>query len=168
LKIFRHSIFTAAFLISISFGTAYPLACGSNPRAAEGPALQVLDQGWKRHVRRPWLDSPGWFVEADRPDVRGFQYRASVRNNAGKTVREVEWEYQFLNPSDGTLASRHSFRTEAKIKPGKVKELTGFSVEPPTYVVATKADAAGGQAYNYLERVAVRAIVFEDGSRLTF
>ncbi|MDQ3745277.1 MAG: hypothetical protein M3444_12915 [Acidobacteriota bacterium] len=166
MRIFRHSIFTAALLIS--FSTAYTLARASNLRAPEGPALQVLDQGWKRHVQRPWLDTPGWFVEADRPDVRGFQYRASVRNNAGKTVREVEWEYQFLNPSDATLAARHSFRTEARIRPGKVKELTGFSVEPPTYVVATKADAAGGQAYNYLERVAVRAIVFEDGSRLTF
>jgi hypothetical protein len=163
----KHSVFTAALLICIGAGVAYPLACGG-PRDGGGAALEVLDQGWKPHVYRPWLETRGWFVEADRPDVKGFQYHVSVRNNAAKTVREVEWEYLFLNPSDGTVAARHSFRSASKIKPGKVKELAGFSVEPPTYVVASKPDAAGEEAYNFLERVAVRAIVFDDGSRQTF
>lgn len=167
MRILKHSIFTAALLV-IGFGTASPLACGGNMSAAGGPELEVLDKGWRPHVYRPWLETRGWFVEADQPDVRGFQYRVSVRNNADKTVRAVEWDYLFLSPSDGALAARHSFRSEARIKPGRVKELTGFSVEPPTYVVAARAGAADGQISNYLERVAVRAIVFEDGSRLTF
>jgi hypothetical protein len=166
-RILKQTIFAAALLVS-GFGTAYPFACGGSMSAAGGSAWEVLDKGWRPHVYRPWLETRGWFVEADQPDVRGFQYRVSVRNNASKTIRAVEWDYLFLNPTDGAVAARHSFLSGAKIKPGKTKELTGFSVEPPTYVVATKAGDDGGQSYNYLERVAVRAIVFEDGSRLTF
>ena len=167
MRIFGHSIFTASLLIGLGFVAARPLACGRLSAAAD-PALQVLDQGWRPHVFRPWLETRGWFVEADEPDVKGFQYRASVRNNAAKTVREVVWEYLFLDARDGALAARHVFRSASKIKPGKVKELTGFSVEPPTYLVAARADAAGVRGSNFIERVAVRAIVFEDGSRLTF
>jgi hypothetical protein len=164
LRILKHSIFTAALLIGVGTGAAYALTHGGL-RAAGDPAVEVLEQGWKRHVYRPWLEARGWFVEADEPDVKGFQYHASVRNNLSKTVRAVEWEYLFLKPSDGSVAARHSSRTEAKIKPGKVRELTGFTVEPPTYMIeAGAADSRPG----LLEHVNVRAVVFEDGTRQTF
>lgn len=165
MRIFKQTIFTAALLIGIASSTVHPLACGSRPRAAGSPALEVLEQGWRRHVYRPWLDARGWFVEPDEPDVKGFQYHASVRNNLAKTVREVEWEYLFVRPSDGSVAARHSFRSEAKIRPGRVKELTGFTVEPPTYMVEA---SAGDARQALLERVNVRVVVFDDGSRQTF
>ena len=128
--------------------------------AAGRPAVEVVGYGWKRHVYSPWLETANWYVEPAGNDVPGFQYRVVVRNNARKTVRAVEWEYRFHDPG-GRPVSLHRFSSTGKIKPGKSRALTAFSVKPPTDLVS--ASGAG-----LAEQVAVRAVTFEDGTRQTF
>ena len=138
-------------------------ACAVEAAGASGDgkaAVEVVGHGWKRHVYSPWLETANWYVEPTGSDVPGFQYRVVVRNRARRTVRAVEWEYRFLDAS-GRLVSRHSFSSAAKIRPGKEKTLTAFSVKAPTDSVS--ADGPG-----LSEQVAVRTVVFDDGTRQTF
>jgi hypothetical protein len=146
---------------SVPFTVSSPFGFDSKP------ACEVIGKGWKRHVYRPWLDTSSWYVEADKPDVNGFQYSATVRYNGDKTVREVFWDYIFINPSDGSEVSRHSFESAVKLKHGRVKELTAFSVKAPTSIVnASSVGADGGP--QLIEKVSIRWVVYEDGSMQSF
>ena len=130
--------------------------------SAEGkPAVEVVGHGWKRHVYSPWLETANWYVEPAGSDVNGFQYKVVVRNDARKTVRAVEWEYRFLD-AGGRVVSSHRFSSAGKIKPGKARVLTAFSVKAPTNFVS----AAAGPGL--VEQVAIRAVTFDDGTRQTF
>ena len=61
----------------------------------------------------------------------------------------------------------HSFDSPVKLKPGRVKELTGFSVKPPTRFVNASAIAEDGRPLLF-EKVAIRSVVYEDGSSQSF
>ena len=151
------SVFAALLATFCATDAAVKADCLS----ADGkPAVEVVAHGWKRHVYSPWLETTNWYVEPAGSDVPGFQYRVVVRNNARKTVRAVEWEYRFFDP-DGRLVSLHRFSSAGRVKPGKSRALTAFSVRPPTDLVSA---AGAGLA----ERVAVRAVIFDDGTRQTF
>lgn len=125
------------------------------------PAVEVVGHTWKRHVYSPWLETANWYVEPDSSDVKGFQYKIVVRNDAQQTVRAVEWEYRFLD-AKGRLVSQHRFSSPAKIKPGKVGSLTAFSVRPPTDFISA------GAGPDLVEKIAIRTVVFDDGTRQTF
>ena len=155
------SVFAALLLVC---GGEMSSARECSPGGGGGPAVVVVGHGWKRHVYSPWLDTTNWYVEPDRSDVRGFQYRVVVRNNAPRAVRAVEWEYRFVRPADGSLVALHRFSSRARIKPGKVRELTAFSVSPPTYSIDAAPDGRPG----LVEQIAIRAVVFDDDSRQTF
>ena len=150
-------VFAALFVL---FGAGGADAKVIAPSGEGAPAVEVVGHGWKRHVYSPWLETSNWYVEPDSNDVRGFQYKVVVHNGARRTVRAVEWEYRFLD-ADGRLVSEHSFSSASKIKPGKSATLTAFSVKPPTYFVS----AAGA---SLVEQVAIRAVIFDDGTRQTF
>ena len=148
----------AALLVAFSARASVGAGCLS----AEGkPAVEVVGHGWKRHVYSPWLETANWYVEPAGSDVPGFQYKVVVRNDARQAVRAVEWEYRFLD-SNGRVVSSHRFSSAGRIKPGKARALTAFSVKPPTDSVS----AAGGP--DLVEQVAIRAVTFEDGTRQTF
>ena len=154
----RNFTLCAALLVTFCASGA---AAGANCLSTGGkPAVEVVGHGWKRHVYSPWLETANWYVEPVGNDVPGFQYKAVVRNDARKTVRAVEWEYRFLD-SEGRVVSLHRFSSAGRIKPGKARALTAFSVRPPTNFVS----AAGA---NLIEEVAIRAVTFDDGTRQTF
>lgn len=153
------SVCAALLVVSCAGGA---LAAATSPNGEGKPAVEVVGHGWKRHVYSPWLETANWYVEPAGSDVRGFQYRVVVRNATRKTVRAVEWEYRFLD-ADGRLVSQHRFSSAAKLKPGKSGTLTAFSVKPPTYSVS-----AAGAGPDLVEQVAIRAVIFEDGTRQTF
>jgi hypothetical protein len=162
----RHLSLFAAILAFIFGGV---LLAGASPSSAsEQNALQVLGHGWHRHVYRPWLDTPDWYVEPSKPDVKGFQYRATVKNNTGKSVEGVEWEYLFINPDDGSVVARHQFSSAEKIKAGRVKELVSFSVEPPTKIVEARPDATNDARPQFVEKVSIRLVTYSDGTNQSF
>lgn len=149
----------AVFAALVVFCNGGAAAIVISPSGEGKPPVEVVGHGWKRHVYSPWLETSNWYVEPDSNDVRGFQYKVVVRNGARRTVRAVEWEYRFLD-ADGRLVSEHSFSSAAKIKPGKSATLTAFSVKPPSYTVSAGPDL--------VEQVAIRAVIFDDGTRQTF
>ena len=151
------AVFVALLLTLCASVAVVEASCLS---ADDKPAVEVVGHGWKRHVYSPWLETANWYVEPAGSDVPGFQYKVVVRNDARKTVRAIEWEYRFLS-SDGRVVSLHSFTSAGKIKPGKARTLTAFSVRAPTNFIS--ADGTG-----LVEQVAIRAVTFDDGSRQMF
>ena len=164
IRTLRHLLFFAA-LLAFAFGG---VSLASPSGASEQTALQVLGHGWRTHVYRPWLDTSDLYVEPTEPDVKGFQYRAAVKNNAAKSVERVEWEYLFLNADDGSVVARHRFSSAGKIKAGRVKELVGFSVEPPTKIVEARPRATDGARPQFVEKVSIRLVTYSDGTSQSF
>lgn len=153
----RNVSFFAALLV------AFSVAAEADCLSPDGRStVEVVGHGWKRHVYSPWLETANWYVEPAGSDVPGFQYRVVVRNGARKTVRAVEWEYRFLDDA-GRVVSLHRFSSAGKIKPGRSRALTAFSVKPPTNFISAKSDAPG-----LVEQIAIRVVTFEDGTRQTF
>jgi hypothetical protein len=147
----------AALLVAV--GADAEASCAGSDGKSK---VEVVGHGWKRHVYSPWLETANWYVEPAGSDVPGFQYRVVVRNGAPKTVRAVEWEYRFLD-AGGRVVSLHRFSSAGKVKPGKSRALTAFSVKPPTGLISAAGDGPG-----IVEQVAIRAVTFEDGTRQTF
>lgn len=151
------SVFAA---LLVAFCPAAVEASGQS--SDDKPAVEVVGHRWKPYVYQPWLETSNWYVEPGGNNVKGFQYKVAVRNGTGRTIRAIEWEYTFLD-AGGRLVYRHRFVSPTKIKPGKVKELTIFSVRPPTDSVSA-ADAGS----KLVEHVAIRAVTFGDDTRLVF
>lgn len=95
-------------------------------------------------------------------NVQGFQYKASFRNAGSKAVRSVEWEYVFIDPTDGKEVARHAFESRQTIKPGRSREFIHFSVSPPTKVVSAGALGTGESRRPFTERVIIKKIVYTD------
>ena len=92
-----------------------------------------------------------------------FAYKASVRNGGAKAIKEIDWDYVFFDAATGDELGRHRFTSEAKIVPGKRKELSFLLSSPPTRTVSV-------DALNEKERDAIRGevilvrVAYDDGT----
>lgn len=93
----------------------------------------------------------------------GFAYRIKVENSATKVVEIVFWEYQFHDPADPALVSRHQFLCGVNIAAKKSKDLEGFSLSGPADVVnvSTLANNTGSP---FKENVLINRVEYSDGS----
>ena len=141
-----------------------------NPIKAANDEREQIERTRRPNARGPQL-GPGELPPAPEhrrrqtlKGTKGFQYRATLKNTGGKTIRAVGWDYVFVDPRGRGEVARHSFESRVGIKPGKTKELIQFSVSAPTKVVS--ADAAGGGDLRrpFVERLIVTRIEYADGS----
>jgi hypothetical protein len=130
----------------------------TNPKSREpfGPkdALEGARHGESVKVAPP----PG----NNRP-VKRYQYKVVVKNTGAKTIKNLTWNYIFVEPGGKERFEGHQFRTEKKIKPGQKQEITQLSLAPPSRVVNVSAlsktdDKPSG------ERVIITRIEYLDGS----
>ena len=98
-------------------------------------------------------------------DTTGYTYTANVRNDSGKTVVVVFWEYSFGEVARPQNIVRRQFLCSVKLKNGQSKELSAFSQLGPSDVIDAKSLAnPDGKLFN--ENVTVNRIEFADGSIL--
>ena len=104
-------------------------------------------------------------VQASRAakPVEGFAYRAKVQNSGAKVVEILFWEYEFKEPVVPPSVSRRQFLCAVNIKPGKEKELKGFTVSGPSSVVSLGALAKQSEA-SFKERVIINRVEYSDGT----
>ena len=93
----------------------------------------------------------------------GYRYKLHVRNIGAKTIKLIDWDYVFLKTTDGSEIARHQFTSEEKIKPGSEKELSVFTLSPPSRAVSASALGKNGQP-PFNEKVVVVRVVYTDGS----
>jgi hypothetical protein len=91
--------------------------------------------------------------------VTTYVYRARVKNTGAKTIRAIDWGYNFLDPETQQELGRHFYTTKVKLRPGQDNELVGRSDKPQTSTINVKN--AGKELG---EQVVIYRVEYDDGS----
>lgn len=97
------------------------------------------------------------------PPEDGYRYTVKVRNDGGKTIKSVDWDYLFIDPSDGREVARHQFTSDETVKPGKTKELSVLYLTPPVKTISAKM-LGKKEPMPFQERVVLARVLYSDGS----
>ncbi|MCA1615324.1 MAG: hypothetical protein LC800_14725 [Acidobacteria bacterium] len=100
---------------------------------------------------------------APKPPRYVFSYKLSVRNTGAKTIKEIDWDYVFLDAATGRELDRREFTGVEKIGPGQTKELAFLAPTPPTQTISVHALGKNERA-GLREAVVVVRILYADGS----
>lgn len=95
--------------------------------------------------------------------LRTYTYKAKVKNVGAKTIKLLDWEYQFLDPNTQEVKEQRKITNRLKLAPGKTKVLSRRLTRKPTAVVnAGQLD----QKYRnqFTERVVITRILYTDGT----
>src|SRR5687768_7167002 len=98
-------------------------------------------------------------------DITGYSYVAEVRNDSGKKVEIIYWEYRFAEIARPANVVRRQFLCGVKLKNGEKRSLAAFSTLGPSDTIDLESLAkTTGKLFN--EEVYVNRIEFSDGSIL--
>jgi hypothetical protein len=97
------------------------------------------------------------------PPKDAYRYTVKLRNNGVKTVKSIDWDYLFINPTDQTEVARHQFTSDETIKPTRSKEIGVLYLVPPVKTVSASM-LGGKKPLPYVERVVLMRIQYSDGS----
>jgi hypothetical protein len=155
-----------------------PTTDGSGPMRG----MTAADKYFPRKAREGRVDppnDPSLMTEDDRraaiekaeqesrmpksEDVHGFSYLANVRNDSGKTVKVIFWEYRFTEIARPTNVVRRQFLCSVNLKNGDSKDLSVFSLLAPSDVIDAESLAKSTDKL-FDEKVFVNRIEFSDGT----
>lgn len=97
------------------------------------------------------------------PPKDGYRYTVKLRNNGARTIKSVDWDYLFIDPTSLAEVARHEFTSDETIKPGKSKEFGVLYLVPPVKTVSAKM-LGGKKPLTYVERVVLVRIRYSDGT----
>ena len=92
-----------------------------------------------------------------------FMYRASRKNLSTKQIKEIDWDYIFLDAGTGEELGRRQFTSVQNIGPGKQKDLTFTLPTPPTRRVSVYA-LDKKERLGLTEKVIIVQVTYADGS----
>lgn len=92
-----------------------------------------------------------------------FIYRASMKNLSSKAIKEIDWDYVFLDAVTGDELDRRQFTSVQNIGPGKQKELVFTLPTPPTRRISVQA-LDKKERVGIDERIVVVRVTYADGS----
>ena len=95
--------------------------------------------------------------------VTTYVYKMKVKNNGAKTIKSVDWEYQFLDPQTQEVMGYRRIKSEAKLGPGETRVLEKRFTRQPTILVNVNTL---GKKYQdqFTERLIIHRIQYSDGS----
>ncbi|MCM3903296.1 MAG: hypothetical protein ND866_16450 [Pyrinomonadaceae bacterium] len=93
----------------------------------------------------------------------GYRYKVLITNTGLKTIRLVDWDYFFIDPSTHEVVARHQFTSQETIKPGKSKEVSVLYLTPPVKTVSASI-LTQKEPMPFTEQVVIARIEFSDGS----
>ena len=92
-----------------------------------------------------------------------FIYRASMKNLGSKSIKDIDWDYVFIDGVTGDELDRRQFTSVQNIGPGKQKELVFTLPTPPTRRISVQA-LDKKERVGIDERVVVVRVTYMDGS----
>ena len=92
-----------------------------------------------------------------------FMYRASMKNLSTKQIKEIDWDYIFLDAGTGEELGRRQFTSVQNIAPGKQKDLTFILPTPPTRRVSVYS-LDKKERLGLTEKVIIVRVTYADGS----
>jgi len=93
----------------------------------------------------------------------GYRYKVTLRNDGDKTIKSIDWDYYFVDPTTNQELARHQFTSDETIKPGKSKEVTVLYLKPPVKTVDARSMKKSEKA-SFHGRVVIARLQFADGS----
>ena len=151
-----------------------PLAEGrnSNPLApnealisqtrAEKTEIRNRDYSLPNQTTEPRMPSPG--PRPIPPSVTpSYVYKMKVKNNGLKTIKSVDWEYQFLDPNSHEVMGYRRMTSNTKLPPGETKVLKRRFTRQPTILVNVNS-LDRNYKDQFTERLIIHRIQYTDGS----
>lgn len=92
-----------------------------------------------------------------------FSYKAALRNNSPRAVREIDWDYVFFDAATGAEVGRHQFTSEGKLAPGKQREFSFIITAPPSKTISVYS-LNDKERRGVTDRVVVVRVLYEDGT----
>jgi hypothetical protein len=129
----------------------------NEPPGVRDPNSDTLDG------RSAELDRINQESRTSSTDFDGFTYQARVRNDSKKVIEIVFWEYQFAEAANPGNVARRQFLCGVDIRPGKERDLEGFSLSGPSQVVSVET-LKDKKQQEYLDQVTINRVEYSDGS----
>jgi hypothetical protein len=92
-----------------------------------------------------------------------FSYKASLRNNGTRAVKEVDWDYVFFDAATSQEVGRHQFTSEGRLDPGKKKDFGFLITAPPSKTISVHS-LNDGERRGLTGRVVLVRVLYADGS----
>ncbi len=97
------------------------------------------------------------------PPRDGYRYKVTLRNDTGKAIKSIDWDYIFIDPENESEVARHQFTSDETVKPGKKKEISVlYLVQPVKTISVGMLSKRDPLPYN--EKVIISRVLFVDGS----
>lgn len=95
--------------------------------------------------------------------VKGYLYKAQLRNITDKTIKRLQWAYVFTDVLTQKEIVRHGFYSHTQIRPGHEKKLSVFTRGSPPGVINVKELSKNGNK-PWIESVVIERVEFADGT----
>jgi hypothetical protein len=92
-----------------------------------------------------------------------FEYKVSILNNSAKKIKELDWDYVFLDAISHEVLGLREFTSVETVDPGKRKELKVSVSAPPTHKISVH-NLGKNERDGMNEKVVIRRVLFDDGS----
>lgn len=92
-----------------------------------------------------------------------FLYKFSVMNRGPKRIKEIDFDYVFLDAVTGEELGRREFTGVEKIAPGKTKEISFMISAAPFRRISVHA-LDKNERVGLTEKVLIMRIIYDDGS----
>lgn len=92
-----------------------------------------------------------------------YIYQLRLRNDGAKTIKNVVWEYVFLDPATKAEVGRHRFVSSIHLEPRETEGIAMRLVSPPTGAIDAKT-AGKRSSEIYIEQIIIRSVKFDDGT----
>lgn len=102
-------------------------------------------------------------VTPERGMFTSYVYKIKVKNSGEKTIKAIDWEYQFLDPSTQEVLEQRKINSRLKLSPGKSQLLERRMTRKPAVVVSAD-QLAREHKDQFAERAVITRIVYADGS----
>ncbi|MFN2579345.1 MAG: hypothetical protein ABR607_16870 [Pyrinomonadaceae bacterium] len=168
---------TIAFLLCLSGATCW----GQTPPPGDmPPGIAIRKYKWEKVGAGPSVDST-FKAENDSPsgntsdsstpaqasglrdrDTPFFMYSVELRNDGGKAIKAVLWNYLIIDGATNEELGRHEFVSFEKVSSNAVRALTVRSRLSPSRIVTVQGSQPS--TTTIVERVILKCVVYDDGT----
>jgi uncharacterized protein affecting Mg2+/Co2+ transport len=97
------------------------------------------------------------------PPRYAFRYSATFKNTGTKAIKQIDWDYVFLDAITNEVVGRIELGSDDKIEPGKKKDVTFFIGTPPARTISVQA-LTSNERKALVEHVVLMRVLYADGS----
>jgi hypothetical protein len=92
-----------------------------------------------------------------------FEYKLAIQNTGSKSIKEIDWDYIFIDSVTGEILGRREFTSVEKVGPGKRKDLTITVSGAPASRISVYA-LGKNEREGFVEKIVIGRIMYEDGT----